>query len=83
VRPQDVGVHASAQANCIEGEIAMIQLVGSEKLVDLAYGRGGELTAQVKADVRLAIGQRVWIGFDAARLHLFDPASGRNLAPAG
>jgi ABC-type sugar transport system ATPase subunit len=83
VRPQDVDVHASAQADCIEGGIEMIQLVGSEKLVDLAYGRGGQLTAQVKADARLGVGQRVWIGFDAARLHLFDPASGRNLAPAG
>ena len=82
-RPQDVRVHQSAQPDCFEAGIAMLQLVGSEKLVDLAYGHGGQLTAQVKADTRLAIGQRVWVGFDAARLHVFDPATGRNLEPTG
>lgn len=82
VRPQDVLVHPAAQPDAIEGEVSLVQLVGSEKLVELNYGASGRLTAQVKADSALGAGQRVWIGFDPQRLHLFDSASGSNLAPA-
>ena len=81
VRPQDVSIHAAVRPDCIPGEVSLVQLVGSEKLIELNYGEKGRLTAQVKADALLGAGQRVWIGFDQARLHLFDSASGRNLAP--
>jgi len=80
VRPQDVAVHVAARPGTVPGAVTLVQLVGSEKLVDLAFGAEGRLTAEVKADVPLAAGQKVWLGFDAARLHLFDPESGRNLA---
>ena len=79
-RPQDVVVHAAPLPDTIAGEVTLVQLVGSEKLIELGYGVDGRLTAQVKADTALGAGQKVWIGFDPLRLHLFDTASGRNLA---
>ncbi len=82
VRPQDLAVFDSARAHSLAAEVSLVQLVGSEKLVDLNYTPSARICAQVKADTRLAAGQKVWVGFDPARLHLFDPASGRNLALA-
>ena len=80
VRPQDFAVFDSARAHSLAAEVSLVQLVGSEKLVDLNYTPNARICAQVKADTRLTAGQKVWVGFDPARLHLFDPASGRNLA---
>jgi ABC-type sugar transport system ATPase subunit len=80
VRPQDLAVHGARQAGAVPATVALIQLVGSEKLVEVTFGAAGKLTAQVKADAPVAAGERVWIGFDPARLHLFEPRSGGNLA---
>jgi ABC-type sugar transport system ATPase subunit len=80
VRPQDLAVHGARQAGAVPATVTLIQLVGSEKLVEVAFGAAGKLTAQVKADAPVAAGDRVWIGFDPARLHLFEPRSGGNLA---
>ena len=82
VRPQDLEVFESARERSLAAEVSLVQLVGSEKLIDLNYASGGRITAQVKADSRIVAGQQVWVGFDPARLHLFDPPSGRNLALA-
>jgi ABC-type sugar transport system ATPase subunit len=80
VRPQDLEVLAAPRAGAVPAAATLIQLVGSEKLVELAFGAAGKLTVQVKADEPIDTGMRVWIGFDPAKLHLFEPASGRNLA---
>jgi multiple sugar transport system ATP-binding protein len=82
VRPQDLTVHDAPREHALPAEVSLVQLVGSEKLIDLNYGANGRVTAQVKAESPLAAGRKVWIGFDPAKLHLFDPASGRNLALA-
>ena len=79
-RPQDLVLLDARRAGAVPATATLIQLVGSEKLVDLAFGAAGKLTAQVKADESIEVGHRVWVGFDPARLHLFEPASGRNLA---
>jgi ABC-type sugar transport system ATPase subunit len=77
VRPQDVRIDG---ADGVPGEVTLVQLVGSEQLVDLDLGGGARVTAEVKADVAVAQGARVRVSFDPARLHLFDAESGRNLA---
>jgi len=82
VRPQDLEVFDTAREHSLAAEVSLVQLVGSEKLIDLNYATSGRISAQVKADSRLAAGQKVWVGFDPAKLHLFEPASGRNLALA-
>ncbi len=80
VRPQDLEVRSAPRAGAVPATVTLIQLVGSEKLVEVAFGAAGKLTAQVKADAPVAAGERVWIAFDPAKLHLFEPASGGNLA---
>jgi ABC-type sugar transport system ATPase subunit len=81
VRPQDVRLDAADAPGAVPGEVTLVQLVGSEQLVDLDLGGGGvRVTAEVKADVPVEQGARVRVSFDPARLHLFDIESGRNLA---
>jgi ABC-type sugar transport system ATPase subunit len=80
VRPQDLEVRTAPRTGAVPATVTLLQLVGSEKLVEVAFGAAGKLTAEVKADAPVAAGQRVWIGFDPAKLHLFEPASGANLA---
>jgi ABC-type sugar transport system ATPase subunit len=77
VRPQDVRIDGAAG---VPGEVTLVQLVGSEKLVDLDLGAGVRVTAEVKADLPVEQGARVRVSLDPARLHLFDASSGRNLA---
>jgi ABC-type sugar transport system ATPase subunit len=79
VRPQDVRL---GDAGGVPGEVTLVQLVGSEQLVDLELGGGARVTAEVKADVPVTQGARVPVSFDPAQLHLFDAESGRNLASA-
>ena len=59
--------------------MTLVQLVGSEKLVDLDLGGGARVTAEVKAELPVEQGARVRVSFDPAKLHLFDLESGRNL----
>jgi ABC-type sugar transport system ATPase subunit len=78
VRPQDVRLDGADGAS-VPGEVTLVQLVGSEKLVDLDLGGGARVTAEVKAEFPVEQGARVRVSFDPAKLHLFDLESGRNL----
>jgi multiple sugar transport system ATP-binding protein len=79
VRPQDLELLPGPRPGALGASASLIQLVGSQKLVETSFG-GGRLVAEVRADVPVSAGERVWLGFDPAKLHLFDPASGANLA---
>jgi ABC-type sugar transport system ATPase subunit len=54
----------------------MVELLGSEKLVDVEIGPKQRIVAEIRADVRVAIDDEVALHFDPARVHLFDPQSG-------
>lgn len=82
IRPQDIELRTQADAMSLPARVSLIQLLGSEKLIDLTWGDGATISAQVRADTELNEGQSVWCHFDPARLHLFDPSTGRNLACA-
>jgi multiple sugar transport system ATP-binding protein len=80
IRPQDIALSTQADAMSLPARVSFIQLLGSEKLIDLTWGDGATISAQVRADTTFNEGQSVWCNFDPARLHLFDPSNGRNLA---
>ena len=44
--------------------------------VDLETGDSRQVTARLDAEVSLAIGDRVWLAIDPARVHLFDRETG-------
>jgi len=81
IRPQHIALSLSPVAGALEGEVQMVQLLGSEKVVEVSAA-GRMLSVIVDADVAIVAGQRAWMTFDPARLHLFDAATQANVLPA-
>ena len=79
VRPEDIqiveGAPATAMVNDVENH-------GVEKIVTMTAGPH-RLRATVPVTLRLSVGERVRFGWDAARVVLFDAASGRSLRHGG
>ncbi len=80
IRPQDISLSLSPVPGALECEVQMVQLLGPEKMVEVIVA-GRMLAVIVDADLQIAMGQRVWIAFDPARLHLFDAQSEGNVLP--
>jgi ABC-type sugar transport system ATPase subunit len=79
VRPQDVAVTPVSSGGDLRGKVELIQLVGSEKLLDLALPSGARITAEVRAELPVAMGQDVGVRFDPERVHLFDAGTEANV----
>ena len=82
VRPQDIVVTLERAADALAGKVELIQLVGSEKLLDVALPGGIRLTAEVRAELPVSAGQEIGVRFDPKRIHLFDAASQANVLAA-
>jgi ABC-type sugar transport system ATPase subunit len=82
IRPQDVALVPAGTAGSIPGRVWMVELLGSEKLVDVEIGPKQRIVAEVRADVKVAIDDAVSLQFEPARVHLFDPGSGEALRRA-
>jgi multiple sugar transport system ATP-binding protein len=79
IRPNDVTVaYADPPATSIEAGVEVVEYLGTEILLDLRAG-SQELMAQVPVGAGRPVGDRLWIGFDPDRIHVFDTASGRAL----
>jgi multiple sugar transport system ATP-binding protein len=81
IRPQHIALSHTPVAGALEGEVQMVQLLGSEKMVE-ASAAGRTLSVIVDADVPVAAGQRAWLTFDPARVHLFDTVTTANVLRA-
>jgi multiple sugar transport system ATP-binding protein len=81
IRPQDIVLSPSPADGALDGEVQMVQLLGSEKLVEVAAA-GRTISVIVDADVAIRAGERSWMTFDPSRLHLFDAATQANVLPA-
>ena len=94
VRPQDINVvptntnvvpantnvvPAQAGTQSIPARVELIQLVGSEKLLEVTLPGGVRLTAEVRAELPVEVGQGVGVVFDDERIHLFDTETQRSL----
>jgi multiple sugar transport system ATP-binding protein len=80
VRPQDVKLAAPGDAGAIPGTVWMVELTGSERLVEVEIAPKLRITAEVKSEVKPTIDSPAAVVFPPARMHLFDPDSGRALA---
>ena len=59
----------------------MVELLGSEKLIEVEYGERRRVTVQVRAETIVNIDERVGVRMNARRVHLFDSNSGTALRP--
>ena len=79
VRPQDLALVSADGGASLTGRVWLVELVGSEKLVDVELSDRRRVTVQVRADVDVNIDERVGIAFDPRRVHLFDAHGGLSI----
>ena len=81
VRPQDISVSDSHAAN-LTARIDLIQLLGSNKLVELSLPDqpGFRISIEMAAETNCERGTTVGISFVTENLHLFDPQTTQNFA---
>ena len=77
VRPQDLTLVPDANGPAtVRGRVWVVELLGSEKLVEVALGERRRMTVQVRADTDVKIDDPVGVRLDPQRVHLFDAKGG-------
>ena len=56
-----------------------MELLGSEKLVEVTLGERRRVTVQVRAETNVNVDDAVGVRLDANRVHLFDAVDGATL----
>jgi ABC-type sugar transport system ATPase subunit len=77
VRPQDLTL---SDHGSVAGRVWVVELVGSEKLVDVEVGEKRRVTVQVRADAGVREEEPVRIHIDPDRAQVFDAVSGLRVA---
>ena len=78
IRPEDIFVYQKPESECIETEVYVTEPLGSENIVDLSMGKNPEDDENILLKVRTSptltvnVGQKLWMNFDIARMHIFD-----------
>ena len=74
IRPEGMAPHAG-DAPGLAVQITLVEPLGSDTLVHFHLGDAAYV-ARVPPDLRPRLGDRLTLAADAAKMHLFDPASG-------
>lgn len=82
IRPQDLEMRASVAKADITGNIWVVELLGSEKLVEVRLADKSRVRVQVRADAAVAVDDAVGVRVDISRSHLFDKATGKVIRPS-
>lgn len=80
VRPQDVTMAKAGDPGTIPGKVWMVELIGSERLIEVEIAPKVRVTAEVRASHRASLDDVVAVRPDPAHLHIFDPATGAVLS---
>lgn len=78
IRPEHVQVTTAQSDGRFPAKVYVTELMGNESFVFLQLGRN-RLVARAHGDFRVEPESTVWIEFDTARLHFFDPHTGLRL----
>lgn len=71
-RPEDISIGKKrSQGEFIEAEVYAIEPLGSEVIVDLKVG-DNVLKARTESTTRVDVGEKMWIGFNKEKIHVFD-----------
>ena len=72
VRPEDAYIEKKrTPSNLIEAEVYVTEPLGSEVIIDLKVGNN-LIKARTTPDFVISMGEKVWIGFNEEKIHLFD-----------
>jgi ABC-type sugar transport system ATPase subunit len=81
VRPQAAALAPVGGAATVRGRVWVVELLGSEKLVDVELGDKRRFTVQVRADATVGVEEEVGIRLDPETVHIFDADSGNAVRP--
>jgi multiple sugar transport system ATP-binding protein len=81
LRPEELRVSRAEGAPGLDARVWLVEPIGSETWVTVERGET-RLVARCDAGFDAPPGTPVRIAFDPARLHRFDRATGRRVAPA-
>jgi ABC-type sugar transport system ATPase subunit len=79
VRPQEVSMANPGDEGSIPGKVWMVELIGSERLIEVEIAPKLRVTVEVRASHRAKIDDVVAVRPDPSHVHLFDPESGKAL----
>jgi ABC-type sugar transport system ATPase subunit len=79
IRPQDLDLVGEQEPADLQGRVWVVELLGSEKLVEVEYGDRKRVTVQVRAETSVDVDAPVGVRLNAQRAHLFDAKSGATL----
>jgi multiple sugar transport system ATP-binding protein len=78
IRPENIVIMKKSQPNSLKAEVIYIELIGKESNVHLEAGKT-PLIAIRSSTEDLKDGDKVWLGFDDEKIHIFDGKSGEAL----
>jgi ABC-type sugar transport system ATPase subunit len=79
IRPQDLTLTTETAGSTPSGRVWVVELVGSEKLVDIDFGNKRRLMVQTRADAPVREEDSVRVRIAPERVHLFDRETGRRI----
>jgi ABC-type sugar transport system ATPase subunit len=79
VRPQDLELVGEEDTLTARGRVWVVELVGSEKLVEVELGERRRVTVQARADRPVHVDEPVGVRVDPKRVHIFDAREGHAL----
>lgn len=80
VRPQAAALAASEAAS-LRGRVWVVELLGSEKLIDVDLGEKRRFTVQVRADTVVGLDETIGVRLDPGAFHIFDADTGTAIRP--
>jgi ABC-type sugar transport system ATPase subunit len=83
IRPQDVRLVPPDTLGAIPGRVWVVELTGSERLVEVEIAPRLRITAEVRSDINPPIDSPAAVAFASDKLHLFDPETGKMLKSRG
>jgi len=79
VRPEDISLEKKrTPEKLVEAEVYVTEPLGSEVIFDLKVG-DNLVKAKTTPDFAMSIGEKVWIGFNKEKMHLFDKKTERTI----
>jgi ABC-type sugar transport system ATPase subunit len=79
IRPQEISLNNPAAPEDLRAKVRLVELVGSEKLINLSCSDDVKLMVEVKAEQEISVAQTLGVHFNPSRLHLFDSETGKVL----
>jgi ABC-type sugar transport system ATPase subunit len=83
VRPQDLKLVGESDLPAARGRVWVVELLGSEKLVEVELGERRRVTVQVRADEPVNVDEPVSVLLDPKSVHIFDSREGHALRRNG